>query len=174
MEHLIKIQLLFLFALFSCLNKTPEKRLEITGHVFFKVHESKDGKILFKPCGAEIEKYVVYKDSIFHNLGHEKNFLIVTSTENTENSTQYNTTYNYNGEVPNTKKSLLSFKKLGEDQKYFKINNQIFVDSLYAKSLRIIKEIPCDDECYDCEQENVAKEECKMNNLSKQFDLILT
>lgn len=174
MKHILKIHLLFLFALYSCQKKNPEKKLEIIGHTFFKVQESKNGKILFKPCGAEIEKYIVYKDSIYHDLGQEKFYLNIITTANSENSNQFKTKYKYNGEVPETEDSLLIFKKLDKNQKFFKINNQIFVDSIYAKSLRIVKELPCDDDCYDCPKENALTEECKMKDLSKQFDLTLT
>lgn len=174
MKHLLIIQSFFILILFSCQNKTTEKKLEIIGHVFFKVQESQNGKVLFKPCGAQIEKYIIYKDSILHQLGQEKFYLNIISTENSENKSQFKTKNRNNGEVAETDDSLLIFQKLDENQKFFKINNHIFVDSLYAKSLRIVKELPCDDDCYDCPKENAAVEECKMKDLSKEFDLTLT
>lgn len=125
-------------------------KINITGHTFFKITETDSGKILFKPCGANFEKYIIFGDSVFHDLGQEHFMLKITSKEILENQTKYKVIYKYNLEVPETADSLLKIIPLDKTQKFWKINNDIFIDSIFYNTLPVHKELPCDEDCYDC------------------------
>ncbi|MFB9110639.1 hypothetical protein [Flavobacterium gyeonganense] len=125
-------------------------KIDVEGHTFFKVTETDSGKILFKPCGANFEKYVMFGDSIFHHLGQEHFMFKITSKEISENQIIYKLIYKYNLEVPDTADSLIKIIPLDKNQKYWKINNDIFIDSIFSNTIPIHKELPCDEVCYDC------------------------
>lgn len=127
-------------------------KIDIIGHTFFKVTETDSGKVLYKPCGANIEKYVIYNDSIFHNLGQEYFMLNVTSIQRIEKYVAYKTIYKYNKEIPDTNDSIIKIVPIDKIKKFWKINNEVFIDSVYANTLSIKKELPCDEDCYDCEE----------------------
>jgi hypothetical protein len=56
-------------------------KIDFSGHTLFKVIETDSGRVLYKPCGANIEKFKIYRDSIFHNLGQEYYTLNISSKE---------------------------------------------------------------------------------------------
>ena len=173
-----KISILFsmLILAISCSDKNTsvnkdnvehKSKIDISGHTFFKVTESDSGRILYKPCGANIEKYIIYQDSIFHNLGQEYFTMKIKSISNIG----YNITYKT--EFPDGGESLIKIFSIDKNKKFWKINNEIFIDSIFSKNLQTIKELPCDDDCYDCPVQTIVKEECEINNLSNQFNLTL-
>jgi hypothetical protein len=134
-----------------------KSKLNLEGRTFFKVTETDSGRVLYKPCGANIEKYVIYNDSIFHNLGQEHYMLKISSKESLENQINYKLIYKYNLEIPQNADSLIKILPLDKTQKFWKVNNEIFIDSVFASSLSIIKELPCDEDCYDCPEKNDSK-----------------
>ncbi|MPS72953.1 MAG: hypothetical protein E2590_07335 [Chryseobacterium sp.] len=157
MKQLKIFFLIFSFTIISCQEKkSKEGNLkndiynEIIGHTFFKIEETKNGKVLYKPCDANIQKYKVYKDSIFHNWGQEYYTYNIESIKKIKTQITYKTTYKYNGEIPDTKDSLMIFERIGKDKAYWKINGELFIDSLYISSVSHVNQ-PC-SECYDdCE-----------------------
>ena len=36
-------------------------KIDFSGHTLFKVIETDSGRVLYKPCGANIEKFKIYK-----------------------------------------------------------------------------------------------------------------
>jgi len=179
-----KISILFsiLILAISCSDKNSsvnkdnvehKSKIDISGHTFFKVTESDSGRVLYKPCGANIEKYIIYQDSIFHNLGQEYFTMKIKSISNIGDNITYKTAYKYNNEFPDGGESLIKIISIDKNKKFWKINNEIFIDSIFSKNLKTIKELPCDDDCYDCPLKTIVKEECKLNNLSNQFNLTL-
>ncbi|MBE0393765.1 hypothetical protein [Flavobacterium sp. PL002] len=147
--------------------------LDFKGHTFFKVTETDSGKVLYKPCGANIEKYIIYDDSIFHNLGQEHYMFKISSKETLKNQINIKLIYKNNLEVPQTADSLVKITPLDKTHKYLKINKDIFIDSVFANTLPIINELPCDEDCYDCPKQETIKEECSLNNLSKKLNFKL-
>lgn len=137
----------------------------IVGHTFFKITEGENGAVLFKPCDANIEKFILFDDSIFHNWGQEYYTYLIQSISRTSNSAEYRTTYKYNLEVPETADSLLVFEPVGKDKIYWKINGEIFIDSLFINTIPYVNQL-C-SECYeDCE--DVLSDDTG-NNLEKWF-----
>lgn len=130
--------------------KKEYSKIDVEGHTLFKITETDSGKILFKPCGANFEKYIMFGDSIFHHLGQEHFMFKITSKEILENQINYKLIYKYNLEVPDTADSLIKIIPLDKNQKYWKINNDIFIDSIFSNTIPIHKELPCDETCYDC------------------------
>lgn len=129
------------------------------GHTFFSLRINNEDTLIYKPCDANVSKYIVFKDSIFHNWGQEYYMLNVISSNSFSNRTQINTTYKYNNEIPDGSDSLITFQKL--NKKIWKINGEIFIDSLYALSIKQVRQ-PCKD-CNNCEDSK------KQENLSSLF-----
>ncbi|MCX8523673.1 hypothetical protein OF897_07025 [Chryseobacterium formosus] len=156
MKHLKIFSLIFSFAIMSCEeNKPKENNLKdeipegIIGHTFFKVSQTKNRKVLYKPCDANIPKYKIFKDSIFHNWAQEYYSYNITSVKNMKLQTSFRTNYKYNNEIPGTKDSLVIFEKVGKDKMYWKINGEIFIDSLYVNKIPNITQ-PCSECSDDC------------------------
>ncbi|MCP2025471.1 hypothetical protein L1276_000611 [Flavobacterium sp. HSC-32F16] len=191
MESLNKTFLvLILIMIVSCVNRTENieksqtvdnySKIDFSGHTLFKVIETDSGRVLFKPCGANVEKFKIYKDSIFHNLGQEYYTLNISSKEVLENEITYKLIYKYNSEKPENSDSILKIQPLDKKQKFWKINNDLYIDSVFVSTIKTVKELPCDDECYDCsEEKDLVKNEktvtnwkvnCENGNASMQID----
>lgn len=119
----------FLFSLISCQGKRAEfhcKKKEnslpsIIGNSFYRVVKIKNNYVVLEPCDANIPKYVVYKDSVFHDWGQEHYSLNVTSWENIDNRIILQTTYKYNAERPDDSDSTIIFQSLDNEKKYGKL-----------------------------------------------------
>lgn len=191
MEKLNKaLFILISIMILSCINKKDNieknqtvdnySKIDFSGHTLFKVIETDSGRVLYKPCGANIEKFKIYRDSIFHNLGQEYYTLNISSKEVLENEITYRLIYKYNLEKPENSDSILKIQPLDKKQKFWKINNDLYIDSVFVSTIKTIKELPCDEECYDCPQEkDLAKNEktvtnwkvnCEDGNASMQID----
>lgn len=140
-------------------------------HTFFRVTETDSGKILFKPCDASIENYKFYKDSIYHNLGQEydiiKKLSFVKSYDN----------YIFKGLNNNTKENeLIQVTRINVDDYYLKINNEIFIDSLFIKKIPLVKE-SCNDEENDISLEDILStkswsNDCKLDDSYVYFSSV--
>lgn len=155
-----------LFFIISCKDKKEiiinVKEKELTspvGHTFFSLHINNKDTLIYKPCDANVPKYIVFKDSIFHNWGQEYYMLNTILSKSLNNQTKIKTTYRYNNEMPDGSDSLITFQKL--NKKFWKINGEIFIDSLYALSIKQVHQ-PCKD-CNNCEDNK------KQENLSSLF-----
>jgi hypothetical protein len=128
----------------SCQNQKKQSNLEtvkifknylnLEGHTFFKVTETDSGKILFKPCDASIEKYKFYRDSLYHNWGQEFDIVKKISFKKNKNIysiKEFNTNTNEN--------NIFQIEKSSEAY-YLKINDEIFIDSLQSKKIRLIEQ----------------------------------
>ncbi|WP_144283277.1 hypothetical protein [Chryseobacterium echinoideorum] len=161
MRYFFKIYFIFIFALVSCQDKKNSQNLDITGHTFFRVEDTKEGKVLYQPCDAKTPKYIIYKDSIFRDWGQENYILIISKILNTKNQTIFRTKYKYNNETPETNDSLITFQQLDKNKKFWKINGEIFIDSLYINTIPHSKQ-PC-KECYD-DCEDIERSDSKNYN----------
>lgn len=132
-----------------------QKEIELpTGHTFFRTRVSDKDTIIYHPCDASIAKYTLYKDSIFHNWGQEYYMFNITSSTIENSQIKLKTTYKYNNEIPDVADSSIIFKQL--DKKFWKINGEIFIDSLYSNSIKHINQ-PC-KECDNCEDKDIPKD----------------
>lgn len=128
-----------------------EKELQIpVGHTFFRVNIHNKDTITYQPCDANIAKYVLYNDSIFHNWGQEHYTLNIVSSLTENAQIKLKTMYKYNHEIPDGIDSTIVFQQL--NKKFWKINDEIFIDSIYANSITHIIQ-PCKD-CNNCEDNN--------------------
>lgn len=125
-------------------NINDNQLLNIEGHTFYRVTQTGKNLSLYQPCDANIEKYIVYHDSIFHDLGQEFYTFKISKHEISNNKYKYLGGYFFGNTVTN--KEALTFEVL-DGKKYWKINNQLFIDSLYANTIPR-KEQSC-KECYD-------------------------
>jgi len=140
--------ILLIINMASCQNEKKQKNLEnkktlnnelnLEGHTFFKVTETDSEKVLLYPCDASIENYKFYKDSLYHNWGQEVDILKKISIK--ENANIY-TLYGFN--LNTNKNDEIQIQKIKDDNSYLKINNEIFIDSIYIKKIRRIKD--CQD-----------------------------
>lgn len=136
----------------SCQNQKKQGSLEtvkifkndlnLEGHTFFKVTETDSGKILFKPCDASIEKYKFYKDSLYHNWGQEFDIVKKISFKKNKNI------YSIEGFNTNTNENNIFQIEKSSETYYLKINDEIFIDSLQSKNIRLIEQPlkDCEDE----------------------------
>lgn len=139
-------------------------KIDFSGHTLFKVIETDSGRVLYKPCGANVEKFKIYSDSIFHNLGQEYYTLNISSKEVLENEITYRLIYKYNSEKPENSDSILKIRPLDKNQKFWKINNDLYIDSVFVNTIKTVKELPCDEECYDCPEAKDVLLNLKSNN----------
>ncbi|TDO94971.1 hypothetical protein [Flavobacterium sp. 245] len=117
-------------------------------HTFYRVSQNGKERVIYQPCDANIEKYIVYHDSIFHDLGQEFYTFKVLSQKNENNKYKYSGEYIF-GKTAISKESI-TFEAIDNNKKYWKINNELFIDSLYANTI-IHKQQSC-KECYEgCE-----------------------
>lgn len=138
-----------------------KSELNLEGHTFFKITETDSGRVLFKPCGALIEKYKFYKDSLYHNWGQEYDLIKKTSLKKNKD------VYIFEGYNHNTNESdIIQIKKMNAEGYYLEINDEIFIDSLFIKKIIFAKE-PCNDEV---EETNTISEE----NINFEKDIIST
>ena len=162
--------ILLIINMASCQNEKKQKNLEnkntlknelnLEGHTFFKVTETDSGKVLLQPCDASIENYKFYKDSLYHNWGQEFDILKKISIKQNENI------YILNGFNLNTNENdNIQIEKIKDDNSYLKINNKLFIDSLYVNTI-IYKQQSC-KECYDgCEDK---EKEIKANSINGKW-----
>ncbi|CAM3792018.1 hypothetical protein FLGE108171_15190 [Flavobacterium gelidilacus] len=126
-------------------NQTIFEKSKIEGHTFYKVTETDSGKIIYKPCGAEVEKYFFYKDSVLHNWGQEidviKNLNIIN-----EKYILYKG-YNTNTNI----KEDITIKEVDDKNVYWKINDILFIDEIHIKQIPLINEpiSNCDNSLID-------------------------
>jgi hypothetical protein len=146
------------FSVISCKDKknssTNVEKHELQspiGHTFFRIGKDNKDTIMYQPCDADIAKYVVYKDSIFHNWGQEHYMLNIVSSIIENSQIILKTTYQYNDEIPDGTDSQITFQQLDINKKFWKINGEIFIDSLYANTIPHINQ-PC-KECGNCEDD---------------------
>jgi hypothetical protein len=138
----------------SCQNEKKQNNLEnkkilnnelnLEGHTFFKVTETDSGKVLLQPCSASIENYKFYRDSLYHNWGQEFDILKKTFIKQNESIyilKGFNQNTNTNDEI--------QIEKIRNDNSYLKINNEIFIDSIHLKTVRLIKDCPNNQEIND-------------------------
>lgn len=125
----------------------------IEGHTFYRVTQNKKDSILYQPCDANIEKYKIYNDSIFHDLGQEFYTFKILSHKNEKNK------YNYFGEyffgTTAIKKEAIIFEVIDIKKKYWKINNELFIDSIYSNTIPHKKQ-SC-KECYNGCNDQIKK-----------------
>ncbi len=160
--------ILLSFSIISCNDKinnsTNFEKKELqppTGHAFFRINIHNKDTIMYQPCDANIAKFVLYKDSIFHHWGQEYYTFNIVSSIVENNQIKLKTTYKYNGQVPDGDDSIISFQQL--NKKFWKINDEIFIDSLYAHSIKYIKQ-PC-KECDNCEDNKKQQSIVDMSDL---------
>ncbi|WDF59946.1 hypothetical protein PQ462_00940 [Flavobacterium sp. KACC 22758] len=138
--------ILLSISIISCKDKKrianlKEKKLQLpVGHTFFRVTIKNRDTVICQPCDANIAKYVIYKDSVFHNWGQENYMLNIVSLINGGNQIKLKTTYKYNNETPDGIDSTITIQQL--NKKIWKINDEIFIDSLHINSIRHINQ-PC-------------------------------
>lgn len=131
--------------------KFKQKELQIPiGHTFFRVDINNEDTLIYKPCDADIAKYILYKDSIFHNWGQEHYTLNILSSIIEDLQIKFKTVYKYNQEIPDGIDSTIVLQQL--NKKFWKINGEIFIDSLYISSIKY-KMQSCKD-CDNCEDNN--------------------
>lgn len=142
------------FSITSCkdkknnsINLKPKELYSPRGHTFFRTAINNNDTIIYQPCDADIAKYILYKDSILHNWGQEHYMLNIVSSIIENSHINLKTTYKYNGKVPDEADSLIIFQQL--NKKFWKINGDIFIDSLYTSSIKHMNQ-PC-SECGNCE-----------------------
>jgi hypothetical protein len=152
MKKIISTMIILLFFnLTSCQDKQNGNKkkndrnikdnFSLDGHTFLKVTDTDSGKVLFQPCGASIESYKFYKDSLYHNWGQESDLINKISLSRNNNG------YFLKGFNINTNKSEeFDIEKLKGELFYFKINNKIFIDSLFIKKISQRKETCVTDE----------------------------
>lgn len=159
------------FSIISCKEKKritnlKEKKLQLpVGHTFFRVGINNKDTIIYKPCDANIPKYVLYKDSVFHNWGQENYMLNITSSITGNNQIKLKTTYKYNDEIPDGIDSTITFQQL--NKKIWRINGEIFIDSLYVYSIKHINQI-C-KECDNCDDTIKKEDVSALFTINKQW-----
>lgn len=142
---MIRIKLMFTIffsiTLASCQNKQESI---IEGHTFYKITETESGKILYQPCDAKIETYKFYKDFIYHNWGQEYDIInqLYFSEDKDKN------VFIFKGHNTNSDENEnIVIQKLNIKSTYWKINNEIFIDSLDMNRIQHIKQAK--EECED-------------------------
>lgn len=119
---------------------------ELEGHTFFKVsYDEKKDTILYKYCFAEIRTYRIYEDKIFLNYGQEYYFMNIKNVIRDSNSIKYTVRVYFQGEEFD-EDQLFTFKNLDKKKKYWQINDEIYIDSLFSHEIPLVKEAdPCPD-----------------------------
>ncbi|MFH7016373.1 hypothetical protein [Flavobacterium sp. FlaQc-47] len=135
------------------------------GHTFFRIGINNTDTIIYQPCDADIAKYILYKDSIFHNWGQEHYMLNIISSIIANNRVKLKTTYKYNNEIPDGIDSTITFQQL--NKKIWRINGEIFIDSLYVNSIKHINQL-C-KECDNCDDEKKKEDISALFNINKQW-----
>lgn len=142
---ILKKEIFYVFILlilfFSCKEKNNSEnnpniveKSKIEGHTFYKVTETDSGRIIYKPCGAEVEKYIFYKDSVFHNWGQEIDVIKNLNIINKNNIL-------YRGFNTNTNiKEDIIVKEIDDKNVYWKINNILFIDEIHINQIPLINE----------------------------------
>jgi hypothetical protein len=123
------------------------------GKTFYMITKTDSIDILYHYCNASINTIKVYKDSVFEDFGQEDYTMKVGKKELVENQILF-----FGKEEQSVPEKKYNFKYLNKNKGYWKINNKIYIDSLYINSLPSIKQ-PC-IECWD-------KEDCDEMEKSK-------
>ena len=112
------------------------------GKTFFFLTKTDSVDILYHYCNANINTIKVYENSIFEDFGQE-DYTIKLVKKNIENNKII--FYGDNEQLAPVKK--YTFKYLDKKQGYWKINNKIYIDSIYSSGIPNIEQ-PCTD-CWD-------------------------
>jgi hypothetical protein len=121
----------------------------VIGHTFFRITETDKGRILYQPCDADIATYRFYEDSIYHNWGQEPDVFKISKKYQKENE------FIFNGQYSSQTDNKNSIKVYRLDVKgiYWKIDNEIFIDSLYSKTIKYVEQ-----PMKDCGDEPITKD----------------
>lgn len=160
MKRIVFLCLMIVSLTSSCHKKKDFKSTRINnkslktlaGHTYYYVQEKGEYKSIYQPCDANIEKYIIYNDSIFHDLGQEFYTFKILSHKNINNKHQYVGQYVFAG-ISNNKEAI-TFQAVDQKNIYWKINGKLFIDSIYYKTIPFTKQ-RC-EECYDgCEEKKI-------------------
>lgn len=146
------ILLVLLLPLISCKDKNTVEKATVgqiqnplSGHTFFKVMENDEKeKYIYEPCYALVRQYAVFENEIYLNYGQEFYYMDIKSVEKRNDSIIYRTIFKTPWNAYFDSDSLIVFKSLDSEKKFWTINKEEYTDSLYASTVPLVKEAdPC-------------------------------
>jgi hypothetical protein len=152
MEKLFK--LLLLISTFSSCQEIKNDFTEIKNHSFYEVKKNNSVNSIYEPCDASNKKYLLKDSILLYTSAQDGDFkyriLNISKNKDTYQLKIKNTD-------PTQNISTLSIKKI--DSKYFSINDKIYIDSTFIKTIPHIKQ-SC-EECGNCDD---AKPQIRLDN----------
>lgn len=131
--------------------------------VFYKITKLNNELVIMDYCDAMNKEIRIKNDSVYQIFGHETYSFKINSINRTNSFIEFSENVSVGSYV---------FKPYDSSKKLWKINNELYVDSVYAKLYSIYKE-PC-TECFPkerCDQlEQEEKEKKERLAIEKRYD----
>ena len=161
LQEILKMEKLFrLILLISTFSSCQEIKTkidfsEVNNHAFYEVKKINSINSIYEPCDASNKKYTIKDSFVVYTTAQDGDFKYKIL-----NITKGNNDYEFKikNTDPTQNVSILNIKKI--DNKYYSINNKVFIDSVFIKTISHIKQ-SC-EECGNCD--DIKKQVNIINN----------
>ncbi|MBU2952130.1 hypothetical protein KO493_15625 [Tamlana agarivorans] len=149
--------LIILINFMACQHK--DELNDFDGHTFYRITDRDSEKIIFEPCDAYVASYRFEGNKIYHNWGQEEDVLLATTKKNHDGIFNIEV-FNQNSQ----QQEQITISRIHNSDRFWSINNEVFIDSLDLNKIKVEKEI--------CEEEE-AKTMTKVSSNQLNFKKIM-